>query len=60
MGYNPFYYVDFYYFCPSCKDYIYKHYEQEKCKKCMKIQRRVDTDVPVFFERKRGRKTDRE
>ena len=50
MGFFPYYYVDFDYYCRKCKDYCYKHYRQEKCKKCMKIQYRVDTNKPVFFE----------
>lgn len=47
---DPFYNVSFRLYCPKCTEFCYKFYKKEKCKKCMKIIRRIDTRKPVFFE----------
>lgn len=42
--------INFEHYCPNCKEFFYKYYRQEKCKNCMKIRRRFDTNKPIFFE----------
>lgn len=53
MGFFKYYDVNFEHCCPNCKEFCYKHYRQEKCKNCMKIRHRFDTDVPIYFEERK-------
>lgn len=57
MGFISSYEVNFEHYCEKCTEFCYKFYNKEKCKNCMKIRRRFDTNVPIYFEE---RKTEEE
>ena len=50
MSYISQYRVAFSTYCEQCEEFCYKFYNKQKCKNCMKIVYRVDTDKPIFFE----------
>ena len=54
---TPFY-VDFGSYCPKCIDFRDKHYEQARCKECMKIPQRFIAKEPVLFTERREEVTD--
>lgn len=48
--------VDFYTYCPKCKNEEKKEIE-EPCNVCLSITGRMDSEKPEFFKEKEGKET---